>query len=132
MTKKTIHTFNSISIRFTNQILVTWNNIVNWKFISSVKFSINMRNVCTKFFETFRTSVAHKKANKFFSHSIYSCPKPYYFFLKFIYISSSSKISTFSLFLGIFWIFEANCLTQLITDIWLTWISLSILLKSFT
>ena len=79
MTKKTIHTFNSQSVGFSDKMFIWWDNIIYREFISSIKFSINMRNVFTKSFATFKTSITHEKVNKFFgvivalNHSLRRC-----------------------------------------------------------
>ena len=79
MTKKTIHSFHSVSMCFTDKTLVPWNDIINCILVRSVKSSINVRNVLTKILQTLRTSISYIESNKFLSLSVYSSPKPYFF-----------------------------------------------------
>ncbi len=83
MMEQTVHTFNSINIRFANEVFVCEDNIINCELISSIKFRMNMRNVLTKSFRAFMDVVTNEQANQL-SFSVYCCPKPYlaiFFFL---------------------------------------------------
>ncbi len=63
MTKKTVHTLNGKSVRFADQMFVLEDNTVCWKFICSIKFSLNMRNIFIKSFKALKTAVTHEEAN---------------------------------------------------------------------
>ena len=130
MTQQPIHALDGVGMCFADEMFCGDDEIVGMPMVRRIKSCVNMANFIREFFEVFCFSSANLKPNKPLCVAVYCGPEPDVF-LKFMHNSSSSKISTFSSFLGTFSNFAPAFFTQFMTETWLTLRILSILLKPF-